>query len=74
VKLYRKFKLDADGKPMVGTRFGMLGARPRDPRNPKKRGDVDAVFGSDLVRPGGGGLSVYDDPSAIQIHDDDLVL
>jgi hypothetical protein len=74
VKLYRKFKLDADGKPKVGTKFGMLGVRPRDPNKPNKYHDVSAAQGSDQVRTKGGGLSVFEDPTAIQIHDDDLIL
>ncbi len=74
MKLYRKFKLDADGKPTVRIKFGMLGVRPRAPKFPKKRFDVGATLGSDQVNPGGGGLSVFEDPAAIQISDDDLVL
>ena len=74
MKLYRKFRVDADGKPIVGTKFGMLGVRPTDPNNRKKRADVKAVNGSDLVRRGGGGLSVYTDPTAILIQAADLVL
>jgi hypothetical protein len=74
VKLYRMFRLDPDGKPTVGTLFGMLGVRPRDPAKPRKRFDVPAVAGSDLVRPGGGGLSVFTDPAAILIQPADLAL
>lgn len=68
MKLYRKFFLAADGKPVVGTSFGMLGVRPYDPAKPKRRRDVAAAAATDLVRPGGGGLSVFTDPAAIQVQ------
>ena len=74
MKFYRKFRVAANGKPIVGTLFGMLGVRPADPTNPKKRFDVTAVAGSDVVRPGGGGLSVYTDPAGIRIQAADLFL
>jgi hypothetical protein len=74
VKLYRKFFQAADGKPVVGARSGMLGVRPADPSRPSRQGDVRAPRGSDLVRPGEGGLSVYSDPAAIRIQAPDLIL
>jgi hypothetical protein len=48
-----------DGLPEVGDRFGMLGVRPT---RSGRRGDVPASVPSDLVRPGGGGLSVFEGP------------
>jgi hypothetical protein len=61
VKLFRVMKVDADGKPLVGTRRNMLGVRPFDPNSndPSRKFDVDAVKGSDPVLPGTSrGLSV----------------
>jgi len=54
VKLYRVMKLDADGKPLVGKRRNMLGARAFDPdsKDPRRRFDVAATEDSDLVIPG----------------------
>lgn len=51
MKLYRVMKMDADGKPLVGTRRNMLGVRPTDPTNthPKRVFDVQAVNDTDLV-------------------------
>lgn len=74
MKLYRKFRVAADGKPVVGTLSSMLGVRPADPTRPKKRFDVPAVAGSDEIRPGSGGLSVYTDPGSIRIQAADLFL
>ena len=73
MKLYRKFFLAADGKPVVGTRFGMLGVRPYDPARPGRTTDVKAIRGADPVRPGEG-LSVYTDPAGIRVQAPDLVL
>jgi hypothetical protein len=51
VKLYRVMKVDADGKPVVGTRGYMLGVRPQGgPGRP----DVTAANDSDPVTPGEG--------------------
>ena len=62
MKLYRVMSVDpADGKPLVGVRRNMLGVRPTDPtsKDPRRRPDVSAVVGSDLVLPGAAeGLSV----------------
>jgi len=61
VKVYRVMKVGADGKPLVGTRRNMLGVRPTDPNNrdPRRKFDVAAVNGGDLVIPGAAkGLSV----------------
>ncbi|HVL12718.1 MAG TPA: hypothetical protein VM529_09140 [Gemmata sp.] len=55
-------KVAADGKPLVGIRFAMLGVRPR---NPTTTFDVDAVAGTDLVLPGEG-LSTSPDPNSRQ--------
>jgi hypothetical protein len=74
VKLYRMFRLDADNKPLVGTQFGMLGVRPRDPANPRRKFDVKASTGSDTVQPHTGGLSVFTDPTAIHLQSADMVL
>jgi hypothetical protein len=74
VKLYRLMKADADGKPLVGGGSMMLGVRPTDPALPLKRADVPAVTGSDVVRPGDGGLSCYSDPNAIAIRSNKLLL
>lgn len=67
MKLYRVMKVDADGKPQVGTRSYMLGVRPTDPANtdPRRRFDVDAVTGSDTVLPGKG-LSTSLDPATLR--------
>jgi hypothetical protein len=74
VKLYRVMKVAADGKPVVGNGSMMLGVRPTDPARPNKRADVPAVSGADLVQPGDGGLSCYDDPAAITIQSARLLL
>ena len=68
MKLFRLMKVDADGKPLIGTGSMMLGVRPADPNQPNKRADVLAVTGVDVVKPGDGGLSCYTDPSAITIQ------
>ena len=62
MKLYRVMKVDADGKPLVGTRRNMLGVRPTDPdnRDPRRRFDVPAVADADPVGPGSG-LSTSED-------------
>lgn len=73
MKLSRKFFLAADGKPVVGTRFGMLGVRPFDPTRPGRRNDVNATRGADPVRPGEG-RSVYTDPAGIRVQAPDLIL
>ena len=74
MKLYRFMKAAADGLPEVGTKFGMLGVRPRDPAKPKKRFDVPAADPADPVRPGDGGLSVYADPAGLRPPDDEFLL
>jgi hypothetical protein len=58
-------KVDADGKPMIGTRGSMLGVRPTDPTNmnPGAVFDVDAMNDTDLVYPGQG-LSTSPDPKS----------
>src|SRR4051794_27243259 len=69
MKLYRAMKVDADGKPLVGTKRNMLGVRPTDPNNkdPRRKFDVDAATGSDPVFPGTKkGLSVSADPDRLQ--------
>lgn len=68
MKLFRLMKVDADGKPLVGSGSMMLGVRPTDPAQPNKRFDVPAVLGVDAVHPGDGGLSCYTDPAAIRIQ------
>lgn len=72
--LYRKFFLDAQGKPILGTGFGMLGVRPFDPKRPKKYHDVKAAVDMDLVKPGDGGLSAFSDPAEIKVQAVDLIL
>lgn len=59
MKLYRMMRMAADGLPEAGDRFGMLGVRPT---RPGRRGDVSAAAPSDIVRKGGGGLSVFEGP------------
>ena len=68
MKLYRVMKVDVDGKPLVGSGSMMLGLRPTDPSQPHKHFDVLAISGRDVVRPGEGGLSCYEDPAAITIQ------
>lgn len=68
MKLYRLMKVDADGKPLVGTGAMMLGVRPADSALPNRRADVFASVGTDTVRPSEGGLSCYTDPEAITIQ------
>lgn len=65
MKVYRVMKVDADGKPLVGTRGSMLGVRPTDPSttNPRPVFDVTAVNDTDLVQPGEG-LSTSPDPNS----------
>jgi hypothetical protein len=67
-------KADADGKPLVGNGSMMLGVRPTDPAQPNKRADVSAVMGTDVVRPGEGGLSCYSEPGAITLQSNKLLL
>jgi len=67
-------KIDIDGLPLVGKGSMMLGVRPTDPTLTNKRSDVPAILATDLVRPGDGGLSCYDDPAAIKIQSNTLVL
>jgi len=64
---------DDDGLPLVGVKFGMLGVRPKDPVNPKKRFDVSASKPTDTVHPGDG-ISVNTDPTAIKPPDDEFLL
>ena len=73
MKLYRLMKAADDGLPEVGTKFGMLGVRPRDPAKPKKRYDVPAVAPTDSVRPGDG-MSVNSDPNELKAPDDEFLL
>ena len=74
MKLYCVMKVDADGKPLVGSGSMMLGVRQTDPAQPNKRADVRAVSGADVVQPGEGGMSYYSDPAAITIQLGKLVL
>jgi hypothetical protein len=73
MKLYRLMKAASDGRPEVGTRFGMLGVRPRDPRNPRKRFDVRASVATDIVHPGEG-LSVNTNQNALRPPDDEFLI
>ena len=74
MKLYRMMKED-HGKPLAGDGSMMLGVRPTDPALPHKRADVPAaVAGTDVVRPGDGGLSCFSDPAAIKIQSAKLKL
>ena len=68
MKLYRVMKLDADGRPLIGTRRNMLGVRPTDPNNkdPRRRADTEAVNPVDPVRPGEG-LSTSLDPTVLRV-------
>ena len=68
MKLYRVMKIDVDGKPLVGSGSMMLGVRPTDPTQPYKQFDVPAVKGQDLIHPGAGGMSCYENPAAIAIQ------
>jgi hypothetical protein len=74
VKLYRVMKIDLDGKPLVGTKFGMLGVRPTDPsnKNPRRRPDVAAVSATDIVSPGEG-LSTSLDPNVFKLRPGEAV-
>ena len=74
MKLDRLMKAAANGLPEVGTKFGMLGVRPRDRANPKRRFDVPATAPTDIVQPGGGGLSVNADANALKPPDDEFLL
>src|SRR5438067_1718334 len=62
-------KVDADGKPRVGTKSYVLGVRPTDPNNtdPRRRFDVDAVTDTDLVSPGKG-LSTATNPAVLAVR------
>lgn len=66
--LFRPMKVDADGKPKVGTRSYMLGVRPTDPNNtdPKRGSDVAASADTDIVQPGEG-LSTSMKPDAKRV-------
>lgn len=68
MKLYRKLRIAADGGPQVGNLSCMLGVRPADPLDPNRYCDVSAAKGTDLVLPGGGGLSVYTNQGAIRLR------
>lgn len=68
MKLYRVMKVDVDGKPLVGSGSMLLGLRPTDPSQPYRHFDVPAISGQDVVHPGEGGLSCYEDPAAITIQ------
>ncbi|MBA4064943.1 MAG: hypothetical protein C0501_14765 [Isosphaera sp.] len=46
MKLYRRMLAAADGKPLAGDRFGMLGVRPKGKPG---RSDVDAALPTDVV-------------------------
>ncbi len=82
MKLYRVMKVDADGKPLVGTKRNMLGVRPTDPANkdPNRVFDVLAVTDSDPVGPGKGmstapkpnGLRPRADEALFEIESDEL--
>ena len=63
MKLYRVMKVDVDGKPLVGIRFGMLGVRPKVPTS-TNRSDVSAAKDNDSVYPGEG-LSTSTDPESL---------
>jgi len=69
VKTYRVMLLDANGRPVIGTRFGMLGVRPTDPNNsnPRRRFDVAANDPNDEVV-GGEGLSTSLDPNVLKVR------
>lgn len=59
MKLYRLMKVDPlDGKPRVGTSFGMLGVRPPG-RGVGLLSDID-VDANGNVQPGTQGLSTFD--------------
>lgn len=68
MKLYRVMKVDADGKPLVGTKRNMLGVRPTDPTNtnPKRKPDVAAANDTDTVSPGEG-LSTSQDRKHLRV-------
>ncbi|MBA4189681.1 MAG: hypothetical protein C0467_16980 [Planctomycetaceae bacterium] len=74
MKLYRLMKAADDGLPAIGTKFGMLGVRPKDAGNSKKRFDVPVSSPDDIVQPGMGGLSVNSDPNALKAPDDEFHL
>ena len=61
--------LDANGRPVIGTRFGMLGVRPTDPNNtnPGRRFDVAAINPKDTVMRGEG-LSTSLDPNLLKVR------
>lgn len=74
MKIYRLMKADKDGLPEVGSKFGMLGVRPKDPSNPKKRFDVPVSAPTDVIQPGMGGLSVNTDATKLKPPDDEFLL
>lgn len=74
MKIYRLMKVDKDGLPIVGDRFGQLGVRPKDPLKPNKRYDVTATTPTDAVLPGEGGMSVNADPTELQSNEKELVV
>lgn len=67
MKLYRKMLMSEDGRPAVGNEPSMLGARLKNPANPKQIKDVDAATGSDPVGPGKG-MSVDSTADGIPPH------
>ena len=74
MKVFRLMKQDPDGGPTVGIGSMMLGVRPKDPAQLHKRFDVLAIDPADAIAPGGGGLSVYAETSAIRISAKKLFL
>lgn len=72
MKLYRWMRAGADGKPLKGERFGMLGVRPKGgPARP----DVEARFPTDIVSASlPKGMSVSTDPNMPQSPGDEFLL
>lgn len=62
MKLYRLMKVDADGRPRIGTSFGTLGVRPPG-RGTGLVADIE-VDANGNVHPGFDGMSTFDRPLA----------
>ena len=72
MKIYRWMKRGSDGRPLAGTRFGLLGVRPKGGPG---RSDVDAQASDEIVSASvAKGLSASTDPTMPQSPGDEFLL
>ncbi|HVK17519.1 MAG TPA: hypothetical protein VM533_11275 [Fimbriiglobus sp.] len=72
MKLYRKMKVVADGKPRVGDSFGTLGVRPST-RTTGRTSDI-TVDATGMVHRGTEGMSTFDTPNQLDSRHVDWVI